>query len=76
MDLNCHLPEYPMEELESELFLKLNSNIDSKECVGIFIKIINNQEKYRKYYSIIDLSFILKRIFTIKGMMFENLVLR
>lgn len=58
---NDHLPEYPLEEMERELIPRLDPGSRIPHNVSLLLDVLNNQDGYRRFYSIIDIAVVLKR---------------
>lgn len=59
---NDHLPEYPLDEMERELIPRLDPKCRIPNSVSVLLDVLNNQDGYRKFYSIIDIAVLLKRV--------------
>jgi hypothetical protein len=69
---NDDLPEMPMDKFESIVIENIKDKLSIENYILLFLKIINEQEYYRRYYSIIDLAVILKRILARKKIPLEE----
>ena len=58
---NDHLPEYPLEELESEVIARINPGSRIPSQLDTVFDILSEQAQYRRFYSIIDIAVVLKR---------------
>jgi hypothetical protein len=58
---NDHLPEYPLEELERDLVPRIDIRRRIPNQLSVVFNVLNDQERYRKFCSIIDIAVVLKR---------------
>lgn len=65
---NAHLPEMPIELLESEFLHKIISKDKFKDYPCIILSILNEQNEFRKFYSILDVALIIKKTWLKLGM--------
>jgi hypothetical protein len=63
IELDEHLPEYPYEELESILINRVHKKENIKILLLELLQILAESDRYRKFYSLIDISLILKDLF-------------
>ncbi|MCK9210871.1 MAG: hypothetical protein M0P61_08565 [Ignavibacteriaceae bacterium] len=59
---NYQFPEYPIEELQSEVTLLLKGNENIKKIFLSTMQVINNTISYRKFFSLLDIAIVIKRI--------------
>jgi hypothetical protein len=58
---NDHLPEFPLEEMERELTSRIDARRGIPSNISALFDILNDQDRYRRFYSIIDIAVVLKR---------------
>jgi hypothetical protein len=58
---NDHLPENPLEGLERELIPRISPGSRIPHNVSVLFQVLNDQDGYRKFYSVIDIAVVLKR---------------
>lgn len=59
---NDHLPEYPIEEVEAELMIRINGKENTNKYLAVVLQILNETDLYRRFYSLIDIAIVIKRI--------------
>jgi hypothetical protein len=61
-ELNEHLPEYPLEQLECEAAGNVNEKSSAGEILQVVFCILNSQDQFRRFYSLMDLALLIKRL--------------
>lgn len=59
---NDHLPEFPLDELEREVITSVNAKVHIPKYLRLVLSALNNQDLYRRFYSLIDIAVVFKRI--------------
>jgi hypothetical protein len=62
VDLQTNLMAYPVEELEYDLSPLLKGNENSKDYLLLILGLLNEQDKYRRCYSLASIANVIKRI--------------
>ncbi|MBX3006805.1 MAG: hypothetical protein KF816_02140 [Melioribacteraceae bacterium] len=63
IELDEHLPEFPSEELESILISRVHKKENIKKLLIELLQILAESDRYRKFYSLIDIALLLKDLF-------------
>lgn len=72
-----HLPEIPLNELESLIMSEYFTTNNKRECknfLELVFAILNENQEYRRFYSLIDLAVIFKSLFTRKKVPVEEII--
>ncbi|MCX6132233.1 MAG: hypothetical protein NTU47_00355 [Ignavibacteriales bacterium] len=71
---NDQLSEYPIDQLQTELALARHAKKNTQAYVRKFFEILNHQQQYRRFYALIDIAIIIKRIFVQRGTSVQEMV--
>jgi hypothetical protein len=61
-ELNEHYPEYPLDQLECEAAGSVNEKSSAREFLHAILCILNSQDEFRRFYSLMDLALLAKRL--------------
>ncbi len=61
--INFHLPPFPLQELESELLHLLHKRVKIKTALSEMCILLDNNNQYRNFISLLDAALILKSIY-------------
>ncbi len=61
-ELNEHLPEYPLDQLECEAAGSVSAKSSAGEILQAVFSILNSQNEFRRFYSLMDLAILTKRV--------------
>jgi hypothetical protein len=59
-----HLPEMPMDNIEPDMALRFRLGMKTQEFLTVFFDLLQQQSHYRRFYSVLDLAVLLKRLFS------------
>lgn len=68
------LPEYPIEQIQTEMASRAGTKSDAQQYLRLFFKILDEQDQYRRFYALIDIAIVIKRISVRRGMAVEEMV--
>jgi hypothetical protein len=71
---NDHLTEYPIDEIQTELALVSHKKENTEEYLRKFFDILNHQQNYRRFYALIDIAIVIKRIYVQRGTTVQEMV--
>lgn len=68
-----HLPEFPIEQIESELTTRIVIDTNAQDYLLTFLEILNSQEHFRRFYALIDVAVVIKRSLAAERIPLDNL---
>jgi len=68
------LPEYPVEQIQTEMASRAGTKSNAQQYLSLFFKILDEQDQYRRFYALIDIAIVIKRVSVRRSMAIETMV--